>query len=369
MKIEWKFCFRIGASIFLLYLCLFYWKSAARLLSALVSAAAPLLLGCVIAYLINILMTFYESRYFVPSKSKIAAKSRRPVCMAGAFVTLLALLTLLLRLVIPQLISCFELLFSVMPGAMEDLVDWVGKLEILPEDIEKALSAIDWQSKAGEIIKTLTSGIGDVMNVVLSTLFSVFSGIITTLMAVIFSIYLLADKEKLRGQLDRLLKRYIKKQWYDKLMHVLVVMNDCFHHYIVGQCTEALILGLLCMIGMAFLRLPYGAMIGTLVGFTALIPVAGAYIGAWVGAFMIFTVSPVKALIFLIFLGILQQLEGNLIYPRVVGSSMGLPAIWVLAAVTIGGGMLGIPGMLLGVPVAATVYRLLKENVNKPRLK
>ena len=142
------------------------------------------------------------------------------------------------------------------------------------------------------------------------------------------------------------------------------MVNDCFHGYIVGQCIEAVILGTLCAIGMAILRLPYATMIGALVAFTALIPVAGAYIGAAVGAFMILTVDPWKAVIFLIFLVILQQFEGNVIYPRVVGSSLGLPGIWVLAAVTVGGGIMGITGMLLGVPMAAALYRILREDVN-----
>ena len=140
-------------------------------------------------------------------------------------------------------------------------------------------------------------------------------------------------------------------------------MNGSFHSYIVGQCMEAVILGGLCTGGMLLLRLPYAAMIGCLVGFTALIPVAGAYIGAIIGAFMIFTVNPVNAVAFLVYLAILQQVEGNVVYPRVVGSSVGLPGIWVLAAVTIGGGVMGIGGMLLGVPLAATVYRLLQRDV------
>ena len=142
-------------------------------------------------------------------------------------------------------------------------------------------------------------------------------------------------------------------------------MNDSFHKYLVGQCTEALILGGLCTIGMWILKMPYATMTGAVIAFTALIPVAGGYIGAAVGAFMILTVSPIQAVFFLIYIVVLQQLEGNLIYPRVVGSSMGLPGIWVLAAVTVGGGVMGIAGMLIGVPLAATVYRLLQQAVNK----
>ena len=142
-------------------------------------------------------------------------------------------------------------------------------------------------------------------------------------------------------------------------------MNDSFHRFIVGQCTEAVVLGVLCIIGMWIFRFPYAMMIGVLIGFTALIPIAGAYIGAGVGAFMILTESPLKSLLFLVFIVILQQLEGNLIYPRVVGSSIGLPGIWVLAAITIGGGLMGIPGMLLAVPIMATLYRLLRDDMHK----
>ena len=148
-------------------------------------------------------------------------------------------------------------------------------------------------------------------------------------------------------------------------MYVITILHDCFQRYIVGQCTEAVILGLLCTLGMWIFRLPYATMIGALIALTALIPVAGAYIGGGVGALMVFSVSPMKAVVFLAFLVILQQLEGNLIYPRVVGSSLGLPAIWVLAAVTVGGGVLGVAGMLIGVPIAAACYRLLRNDLNK----
>ena len=148
-------------------------------------------------------------------------------------------------------------------------------------------------------------------------------------------------------------------------MHVLSIFNGSFHSYIVGQCMEAVILGVLCTLGMLVFKFPYAGMIGALVGCTALIPIAGAYIGAAVGAIMMLTISPIKALLFLLFIVILQQLEGDLIYPRVVGQSIGLPAMWVLAAITVGGGLMGIPGMLIGVPLAAGCYQLLKESVNK----
>ena len=186
-------------------------------------------------------------------------------------------------------------------------------------------------------------------------------------MGLIFSFYLLLCKDRLAGQCSRLMRRYLRPAWYENITYVLRVLDDCFSRYIVGQCVEAVILGTLCTLGMLVLRLPYATMIGALTAFTALIPVAGAYIGGAVGALMVFSVSPVKAIIFIVFLVVLQQAEGNLIYPKVVGSSLGLPAIWVLAAVTVGGGIMGIAGMLLGVPIAAALYRLLKNDLNKPQ--
>ena len=365
MKVEWKSCFRVGVSVFLLYLCIQYWPSAVTLFMAAIGAASPLLIGCVIAYLVNILMSMYERHYFPKAKNAILYKSRRPVCMIAAFITLLAVVILVIDLVLPQLASCVKSIFSALPNAIMALIDGLEKINILPEDIASTLSAIDWKSKIGQILNVLTSGVGSVMDVVISTLSSVFSGLVTALLSTIFAIYLLLGKDTLSRQCKRLLQHYLKQSYYEKFMYVITILHDCFRRYIVGQCTEAVILGVLCALGMCILKLPYATMIGTLIAFTALIPVAGAYIGGGIGALMIFSVSPVKALIFVIYLVILQQLEGNLIYPRVVGSSLGLPAIWVLAAVTIGGGVMGVTGMLIGVPIAAALYRLLQNDMNK----
>lgn len=369
MKIEWKSCAKVGISVFLLYLCTIYWPFFANLVSSFFNAAMPLLIGCVAAYIINILMSFYEKHYFPKVKNAGLMKSRRPVCMLAAFVTLIVIVVLIINLVVPELISCVELLISQIPGVVNSFVDWMEKRNIIPENILVSLDNVDWKSKMEQIIGMLTTGIGNVMGTAVNAISSVFSGIVTALFAVIFSIYLLLGKEKLGSQFNRLMKRYMKNDLYSKIQYVLSVLNECFHKYIVGQCTEAMILGMLCAVGMMILRIPYATMTGAVIAFTALIPVAGAYIGAAVGALMILTVSPVKAVVFLVFLVILQQLEGNLIYPRVVGSSLGLPAIWVLAAVTVGGGVMGIFGMLLGVPLAATLYKLLREDVNKIPIK
>ena len=363
MKIEWKTCFRVGISILILFLCIHYWENFAGLVSTVFGAAFPLIIGGVIAYLINILMTFYERHYFPKSQKSSVIKSRRIVSMIAAVITLLAVAAVVISLVLPQLISCIELIVAELPAAIKKVINWVNGLGILPDDIMAFLTSVDWQSKIGQIAEVLTSGIGSVMDVVITTVSSVVSGVVTAFIGIIFAFYLLISKDRIGKQCDRVFNTYLKKSWYDKIKYVISVLNDCFHRYIVGQCTEAVILGILCTIGMLILRLPYAAMIGAFIAFTALIPIAGAYIGAAVGAFVIVMESPVKALIFLAFIVILQQLEGNLIYPRVVGSSMGLPGIWVLAAITIGGGVMGITGILLSVPFAATLYKLLKNDL------
>lgn len=367
MKLEWKTCIKIGVSVFLLYLCILYWPSAASLLSTALSAATPLVVGCVIAYPVNILMRFYERHYFPKAVTGFAVKSRRAVCMAAAFLTLIIAVTLVIDLIVPELVSCVSVIISALPAALESLFNMLARLHLLPEDIAASLSGTDWQSKIGQLIDLVLSGAGTLVNAVLSALSSVFSGIVTALVGLIFSFYLLLGKDRLAGQCSRLMRRYLRPAWYENITYVLRVLDDCFSRYIVGQCVEAVILGTLCTLGMLVLRLPYATMIGALTAFTALIPVAGAYIGGAVGALMVFSVSPVKAIIFIVFLVVLQQAEGNLIYPKVVGSSLGLPAIWVLAAVTVGGGIMGIAGMLLGVPIAAALYRLLKNDLNKPQ--
>lgn len=360
MKLDWKTCFRVGISLFVLYLCTLYWLPLTTLAGQCLGAAMPLLIGCVIAYIINILMSFYEQHYFPASVNVNVNKSRRPVCMVAAFVSVLLIVIFLIRMVLPELLRCLELLIAQLPGALDSLFAWLETKGILPEDLLAPLSHIDWKSRLQQL---LTQGFGSVVGVVSS----VFSGIVTALFALIFSIYLLLGKETLGAQADKVAKRYLKEKAYRKLLYLLSVLDDSCRKYIAGQCTEAVILGSLCILGMMVLRLPYATMTGAVIAFTALIPVAGAYIGAAVGMFMIFTVSPMKALVFLIFVVILQQLENNLIYPKVVGSSLGLPAIWVLAAVTIGGGMMGVGGMLIGVPFASAAYRLLREDVNLPK--
>lgn len=363
MKITWKGCLRIGITVLILYFCIHYLGAVTGFLSLLLSAVTPLVLGFVMAYVVNILMSFYEKIYFPKSKKKFCTVTRRPLCLVFSFVSLLAITALIIGLVVPELISCIALLVKEIPPAIERFINSGFVNRFLPDNLYSELSSIDWQGFIAKGFQLVASGIGDVTTAVVGAVSSVVSGITTIFIAVIFSIYLLLAKDKLTSQFYRLIKAYLPK-FEKRITYVISVFNQSFRKYIVGQATEAVILGVLCTLGMWIFRFPYAGMIGALVGFTAIIPVAGAYIGAGVGAFMILTTdSPLKALFFLIFILILQQLEGNLIYPKVVGDSVGLPALWVLAAVTVGGALFGIPGMLIGVPIAAALYRLLREDV------
>ncbi len=364
MTINWKTCFRAGVTVFVLYLCMTFWPSALELLGMLLGAASPMLIGCVIAYLVNILMKQYEQHWFAhAAPGSLPARCRRPMCMVLSFATLILVVALVLMLVVPELASCVRELFAALPGLLEDLAGKLDNLGIFTQDFSALAESLDLQKQLAKMLEALVSGVSGVLEPLAGALSSVFSGVVSLAVGVVFSLYLLAGKERLAGQCSRLMQRWMNPRVYSKVCYVLDVLDESFSRYIVGQCVEAVILGTLCTVGMLILRLPYASMIGVLIAFTALIPVAGAYIGGGVGALLICSQSPVQAVIFLVYLVVLQQMEGNLIYPRVVGSSLGLPAIWVLAAVTIGGGLLGIGGMLLGVPLAAALYRLLKDDL------
>lgn len=371
MKIEWKSCFRLGVTVFLTFLAIYYWSKLTGFIGALFDAASALILGCVIAYVLNILMSFYEKHYFMKSQDSRIQKSKRIVCMLAAILSLVAVVALIVGLVLPELSACIRLLIAEIPPAMNHVISWMeenGLLAmVMSEEAITSLTAINWQEKMTELMSVLATGVGGVAQVAVGAVSATISGMAKFLIGLIFAIYLLIGKETLGVQLNRLMEHYLMPSWNETIRYITKIFDNSFHKFIVGQCIEAVVLGVLCILGMTILRLPYAMMIGTLIGFTALIPVAGAYIGAGVGAFMILTVSPVQALIFLVFVVILQQLEGNLIYPKVVGSSIGLPGVWVLAAVTIGGGLMGIPGMLLGVPTVAAIYQLVKSDLDKEK--
>lgn len=369
-KLDWKIIFTIAAAAVGVYLCIHYWPNISDLAGAILKAATPLIFGFVVAYPLNILLCFYERHFFPKSNKNAVIKARLPVCLVGAIITVLGIITLVAVLITPQLVACVKMLIDQIPGAIEMLTDKLRNNEFVSRDLVNAIASFDWKTSLANITDKLTTGVTSVMDVAFSAISSVFSALYNIVLSIIFAIYILFEKRRLARHTNKVSKHYIPNRFLSRIRHIVAVLDDSFHKFIVGQCMEAVILGILCIIGMTILRIPYAPMIGTLMGFTALIPIVGGLIGAGVGAFLIFMESPVKALIFIIFVIILQQVEGNLIYPKVVGSSIGLPGLWVLAAVTIGGGVGGILGMLVAVPITATIYRLIREDVteddNKP---
>ena len=229
MKLTWNDCLKIGVSIFGLYLCINLWPGAVALVKALLGASAPLILGCAIAYVVNILMRFFENHWPTTGKFSTAAlKFRRPVSLLLAFASVAALVVLIVALIVPQLISCVQLLLSEIPGAMTKAVAFVNSLNIVPQDLLAPLLKVDWQSKLLGILSTLTSGVTNVMGAVISTVSSVFSALVTGLLALIFSIYLLLERETLRGQFGKLLRRFLPTKWQGRVSYVLHTVDDCF---------------------------------------------------------------------------------------------------------------------------------------------
>lgn len=351
-----------AACALILYLLCHYWDTAIRCLSVFAGAIRPLILGCIMAYILNLIMNFYEQTIFTRWNPGSSA-ARRAASIGLSLLTLLLIVTMIINMIVPELKSCIDILLSRIP-VVYDMI-----LQFLQEhpDIFSLFPAIpELQIDIQELLQQFLTWIGSGAGAGLFGYISSFVSMIFNLfVSLVFAIYLLAGKEWLGKQADRLMRTYLPAVVREKTCYVLHTLDNCFHRFIVGQLTEAIILGILCILGMILFRFPYAVMIGILVGATALIPVLGAYIGAIVGILMIFTESPFQALLFLVFIVVLQQLENQLIYPRVVGTSIGLPGILVFSAVMVGGSLFGVAGILLGIPLTAACCQFLKDDLEK----
>ena len=364
VKQDFKRLLGLAGALIVVFLVIHYWEKVENVFSLGVSAAVPLIVGCAMAYVINILMGFYEKWYGKIFKVEVALKIKRIVCLILAFLSLFGIVALIINLVLPELVNCIASFIRLIPGALQTIVDIVGEEQIInmfPE-LQNGFDFSNISAEVEQLIKTVLGGVGGAVDSIMTAVTSVLSVVVNIVIGLIFSLYVLLDKEGLGRRCRTLISTYFSKS-AEKIFYIVDVLDESFHSFIVGQCIEAVVLGSLCVIGMWLFQFPYAVMIGVFIGFTALIPIAGAYIGAAVGAIMILTVSPLQAVQFLIFIVVLQQLEGNLIYPKVVGESIGLPGIWVLTAITVGGGVLGVGGMLLAVPLFAAGYRLIREDV------
>ena len=332
----------------------------------LVSIVSPIIIGFIIAFLLNILVKVYEERVFIfinNKKFKEPLKIKRPLSIVASLITLVTIISLLIVYIFPQLIDSVSTLIDAIPGYIKSLEEFimpiVNDADMLAPIWDKIVGA--WQ----EILQSIGQLLTGLLNGVVSTTVSATSTIIKFCVGFVFAIYMLLTKESLIFQGKKILYSIMKKERVESLISVGRLINVTFTKFFAGQLIEAVIIGCLCVIGMLILGMPYPLLIGTIVGVTNMLPVVGPFIGAIPSTFIIFMVDPTQAFWFVVFVLVLQQLESNLIYPRVVGTSIGLSALWVLVAITVGGNLGGAVGMLVAVPSMAVIYKLVSSEVNK----
>ena len=332
---------------------------------------APLFVGAALAFVLNVPMSALERRLFPRAGEKKGKKKgvspalARAVCLLLTFFLLALIVLLLVLVVVPQLGESITSLGGYVAAAAGRFVVWAEEQFAAYPEITSRLEnlSINWAELAKNLWDFLTTGVGSVVSSTISATMRVFSAISAGFISFIFAIYLLLQKEKLGLQCRKALYALLPKRGADETIRVCSLSHKVFSSFITGQCMEAVILGCMFFLCMTVLRMPYALLVGCLIAITALIPIVGAFIGCGVGAFLLLMVSPMQALVFVVMFLILQQVEGNLIYPHVVGSSVGLPSIWVLAAVSVGGSLLGVAGMLLFIPLTSVLYALFREFV------
>ena len=327
----------------------------------------PFVLGGAIAFLTNVPMSFLEKKIFenVKKKNKIVRKLKRPISLILTIVLVVGVIALVMFGVIPQLTRTMGTLVTSINDFIPQMQSWIGEFFHNNQEIMNLVDQIEFDPdqaiKWG--ISLLGNGAGNMMNTTMSAVGSIVSGVATFFIAFSFACYILFQKEKLHIQIRKVFFAFLPRQKADTFLKVCSLTYRTFANFLAGQCLEAVILGSMFVVTLSILRMPYALLIGILIAFTALIPIFGAFIGCAVGSFLIFMVNPQQAILFVIVFLVLQQIEGNLIYPHVVGESVGLPSIWVLAAVTIGGNLMGIVGMLVFIPLLSVIYTIFREFV------
>ena len=327
----------------------------------------PFVLGGAIAFLTNVPMSFLEKKIFenAKKKNKIVRKLKRPISLILTIVLVVGVIALVMFGVIPQLTRTMGTLVTSINDFIPQMQNWIGDFFHNNQEIMNLVDQIEFDPdqaiKWG--ISLLGNGAGNMMNTTMSAVGSIVSGVATFFIAFSFACYILFQKEKLHVQIRKVFFAFLPRQKADAFLKVCSLTYRTFANFLAGQCLEAVILGSMFVVTLSILRMPYALLIGVLIAFTALIPIFGAFIGCAVGSFLIFMVSPQQAILFVIVFLVLQQIEGNLIYPHVVGESVGLPSIWVLAAVTIGGNLMGIVGMLVFIPLLSVLYTIFREFV------
>ena len=359
-----------GLIVFTVILLIALWNYSLILdvLGQGVGIVYPFLLGGAIAFVINVPMSFFEEKLFqnqMMKNKKVAQRLARPISLIITLIVVVSVIGLVVFGVLPKLGDTFISIGKGIQSFMPKAQSWAEEIFHNNKEIKEWLDSLtlDWDKIINEVVKFFTSGASSVLGSTIVVARRIASGITTFVIAFVFACYILLQKEKLNIQFRKVMYAYMKEDLVKKVLDVCSLSYRTFSNFLTGQCLEAVILGTMFVICMGILQMPYAMLIGVLIAFTALIPIFGAFIGCVVGAFLILTVAPMKALVFVIMFLILQQIEGNLIYPRVVGSSVGLPSIWVLAAVSIGASLMGIVGMLVFIPIVSVLYALLRRDV------
>ena len=350
-------------------LLLLYSGSVLKGLGVLLDILVPFLAGGAIAFVLNIPMRAIEEKLLGRWKGKWANRIKRPLSLFLSIVLIVAILAFVIIMVVPKLQETVVLLGVQVPVFAKELL---AKLEEMassdPALLEKLNELekvkIDWNALFDKAGGFLATGMGSVLNSAVVVASSIIGGVVNAFIAIVFAIYILAQKEKLSDQGHRILSAYLPAGVCSEVERVLSLLYRNFSNFISGQCLEAVILGTMFVVAMTILRFPYALLIGVLIAFLALIPIVGAFVGCFLGALLLLMNDPVQAVGFVVLFLVLQQIEGNLIYPHVVGGSVGLPSLWVLVAVSVGGSLFGIVGMLCFIPLVSTGYTLLRENVN-----
>lgn len=336
-----------------------------KYIGELYSLISPFVIGLCIAYVVNVIMRPIERlwmKLLSKCKGKWVEKMKRPICLLLSILLVIGIILAVIFIIMPELSDSVSSLVSMVPSYVSEVESWWEALALRLDKYGVELPQFSFDTD--KFIQILKDGGTAILNTTLSATTSIVTAVINIVLALAFSIYVLAQKETLKRQSKKVLAKLMKPEKMQKLLDMLDLINRTFTNFITGQLTEAVIIGVLCFIGMSIFRMPYAPAISVLVGFTALIPVFGAFIGTAIGAFLILLVKPIQAVWFVVFIIVLQQFEGNLIYPKVVGKSVGLPGIWVLVAVTIGGNAMGVVGMLISVPLCSVLYVVSRNAVN-----
>ncbi len=361
-----KYIMKYIGLVTLIVLGVWNWNSLMGLVGSIYKTLGPIINGAIFAYILNLLMVRYEGLLTKVQGQVPGVKSlKRPVSMFLSLLTFVLAVIMILVLVLPQLSTAISRFIEVIPGvstwlqrAIEEYDAYFPQLQTLMSQLN-----INWGSLIQQSMTVLNSLSSNFLNITFTTITGVASNTINSILSLMVALYILGSKERLLIQSKRVIMAYLKPSHAQTFLDILRLMNESFTNFFVGMTLEGIILGSLVTVAASIFNLPYAGMLGVIAGVMALIPIIGGYISAAVGTLMLLAVSPSQALFYLVMVIIIMQLEGNLIYPRVVGGSIGLPGLWVLVAFTVGGGLMGISGMILGIPLAATLYKLLGRDV------